>query len=514
MIMRKNILSRMTRRKGSPPPEAEEASHELPPPTAIEPGVPYSTEDTEDKGYGSHQELELLAADEPPRTDSVNGAEAGESADAPTLESLTAPVTDELPDAPEPSREAAPFEEYARVLESVTEPEPEESPEAEMIQEEVSSSTPVVDEPPHELEDVALSEVESAVEATAPEPDTLQESEPAAADDIVQEVGQPLAPSDAAESPDAPEPSREAAPFEEYARVLESVTEPEPEESPEAEMIQEEVSSSTPVVDEPPHELEDVALSEVESAVEATAPEPDTLQESEPAAADDIVQEVGQPLSPSDAAESPGEPEPSREAAPFEEYGLDLELLTEAESEASPGESEPSIGHEEIASAAAESAVEAPLPEPEVTDEGEPVAADDIAQEAEEPVTASLPEESPDKEELPLENEEAASEVAESAVEATTPEPDIPEERALEVVPVAAEASLVQPEEPSDNGFLPLVRDARGNWRPGKGFSRKELQEAGLSPAEAARLQIRVDKRRRNAHPRNVATLEEAKSGV
>ena len=410
MIMRKNFLSRMTRRKGSQPPEAEEASHELPPPTAIEPGVPYSTEDTEDKGYGSHQELELLAADEPPRTDSVNGAEAGESADAPTLESLTAPVTDELPDAPEPSREVAPFEEYARVLESVTEPEPEESPEAEMIQEEVSSSTPVVDEPPHELEDVALSEVESAVEATAPEPDTLQESEPAAADDIVQEVGQPLAPSD--------------------------------------------------------------------------------------------------------AAESPGEPEPSREAAPFKEYGLDLELLTEAESEASPGESEPSIADEEIDSAAADRAVDAPLPDPEVTDEGEPVAADDIAQEAEEPVTASLPEESPDKEELPLENEEAASEVAESAVEATTPEPDIPEESAQEAGPVAAEASLVQPEEPSDNGYFPLVRDARGNWRPGKGFSRSELKEAGLSPADAARLQIRVDKRRRNAHPRNVATLEEAKSGV
>ena len=410
MIMRKNFLSRMTRRKDSQPPEAEEASHELPPPTAIEPGVPYTAGDTEDSGYDSHQELELLAAEEPPRMDSANGADAGDSGPAPALESLTAPVTDELPDAPEPSREAAPFEEYARVLESVTEPEPEESPEAELIQEEVSSSTPVVDEPPHELEDVALSEVESAVEATAPEPDTLQESEPAAADDIVQEVGQPLAPSD--------------------------------------------------------------------------------------------------------AAESPGEPEPSREAAPFKEYGLDLELLTETESEASPGESEPSIADEEIASAAADRAVEAPLPEPEVTDEGEPVAADDIAQEAEEPVTASLPEESPDKEELPLENEEAASEVAESAVDAVVAEPDIPEERAPEVVPVATEAPLKQPEEPSDYGFIPLVRDGRGNWRPGKGFSRSELKEAGLSPADAARLQIRVDKRRRNAHPRNVAALEEAKNGA
>ena len=375
MIMRKNFLSRMTRRKGSTSAEPEEETYEIPPPSAIEPGVPYTAGDTEDSGYDSHQELELLAADEPPRMDSANGADAGDSGPAPALESLTAPVSDETPDAPEPSLEAAPFEEYGLELDSLTETESEASPGGAETSEQ---------------DDGALSvAAESVAEASAPEPGISQAIDPEAADDPVQEVEE--------------------------------------------------------------HQLE--------SVVETSPPETETPQESDPEAMDEIVQGAEEPPEAPVKDVSPHEPLPQSDASPYEEDGLDLETLTETESEASP-------------------------------------------------------EESPDKEELPLENEEAASEVAESAVEATTPEPDIPEERAPEVVPVAAEAPLVQPEEPSDNGFLPLVRDGRGNWRPGKGFSRKELQDAGLSPAEAARLQIRVDKRRRNAHPRNVATLEEAKSGV
>ena len=100
------------------------------------------------------------------------------------------------------------------------------------------------------------------------------------------------------------------------------------------------------------------------------------------------------------------------------------------------------------------------------------------------------------------------------------PQPELSQED--EVAPhseVFAEPPPEQTDEspetpPAGNGLLPLVRDSRGNWRPGKGFSRSELREAGLGLAEAARLRIRVDKRRRNAHPVNVATLEKAKSGV
>ena len=155
--------------------------------------------------------------------------------------------------------------------------------------------------------------------------------------------------------------------------------------------------------------------------------------------------------------ESPDAPKPPREAAPFEEYGLDLELLTEPESDESPDESEP-----------------------------------------------------------PQEDDESASSMVESAVEVAASEPEIPQESEPEAV---ADPPREEPDEPSKSpianiGYFPLVRDARGNWRPGKGFSRSELEAAGLSLAEASRLHIRVDKRRRNAHPMNVEILEKAKSGV
>ncbi len=43
----------------------------------------------------------------------------------------------------------------------------------------------------------------------------------------------------------------------------------------------------------------------------------------------------------------------------------------------------------------------------------------------------------------------------------------------------------------------------------GKGFSRKELEEAGLSIKDALKLGIRVDIRRRSAHEWNVKALRE-----
>ncbi|OYT64617.1 50S ribosomal protein L13e [Candidatus Bathyarchaeota archaeon ex4484_205] len=45
--------------------------------------------------------------------------------------------------------------------------------------------------------------------------------------------------------------------------------------------------------------------------------------------------------------------------------------------------------------------------------------------------------------------------------------------------------------------------------RKGRGFSRNELKEAGLTVAEAKRLGLRVDPRRRSTHPENVKMLKQ-----
>jgi len=51
------------------------------------------------------------------------------------------------------------------------------------------------------------------------------------------------------------------------------------------------------------------------------------------------------------------------------------------------------------------------------------------------------------------------------------------------------------------------VMSAWGGWRSGKGFSRQELEEVGLTLKEAVGRSIPVDKRRRTAHPINIQEL-------
>ncbi len=224
--------------------------------------------------------------------------------------------------------------------------------------------------------------------------------------------------------------------------------------------------------------------------------------------------------------ESPDTPGSPREAAPYEEYGLDLELLSKTESKALQEETVSSHDDEVAASEAAGKLAEASAPEPEVIQENEPEAVDDAFAEDEEIRTASVMPDSPDEEETPLEDEVFALVMAESAAEVAAPEPEIakesgPAEDIAEEVgePLAAMVMQESPEEYleptlAENGIFPLVRDARGDWRTGKGFSPSELREAGLSLADASRLHIRFDKRRRNTHPVNVVSLEKAKSGV
>ena len=194
------------------------------------------------------------------------------------------------------------------------------------------------------------------------------------------------------------------------------------------------------------------------------------------------------------ADEPPNESGPPRAPAQPTGYGPGFELLAGSGADELPDEPEPVQEHDEADSVVAESAVEASASGPEIVQESEPEMTGDLVPAHEEPLAAAVSDELSDEVEPSREQEVSSS------------------------IEVAADPPPEQAEEPSEtplteNGFYPLVRNARGAWRPGKGFSRDELREAGLNLTDAARLRIRVDKRRRNAHPMNVATLEKAKNG-
>ena len=193
--------------------------------------------------------------------------------------------------------------------------------------------------------------------------------------------------------------------------------------------------------------------------------------------------------------EPPNESGSPRAPAQSTGYGPEFELLAASVSDELPDGPEPAQEHGEAAMDVAESAVEASASGPEIPQESEPEITGDIALKYEEPLAAVVSDESPDEAE-PYREQEVSPPIEVAA--------DPPPEQAEE----HSETPL------TENGFYPLVRNARGAWRPGKGFSRSELQEAGLSLADAARLRIRVDKRRRNAHPMNVEILEKANNGV
>ena len=54
----------------------------------------------------------------------------------------------------------------------------------------------------------------------------------------------------------------------------------------------------------------------------------------------------------------------------------------------------------------------------------------------------------------------------------------------------------------------PEILTPSGKQRSGKGFSLEELKKAGLNKAEAKKLEIPVDIRRRTAHDQNVEALK------
>ena len=54
----------------------------------------------------------------------------------------------------------------------------------------------------------------------------------------------------------------------------------------------------------------------------------------------------------------------------------------------------------------------------------------------------------------------------------------------------------------------PKIHRIDGKERDGRGFSLEELKKAGLNKAEAKKLEIPVDKRRKTAHDQNVQKIK------
>jgi ribosomal protein L13E len=54
----------------------------------------------------------------------------------------------------------------------------------------------------------------------------------------------------------------------------------------------------------------------------------------------------------------------------------------------------------------------------------------------------------------------------------------------------------------------PKILKPDGKQSLGKGFSREELKKAGLNIADAKRLKIPFDPRRKTSHPENIETIK------
>ena len=54
----------------------------------------------------------------------------------------------------------------------------------------------------------------------------------------------------------------------------------------------------------------------------------------------------------------------------------------------------------------------------------------------------------------------------------------------------------------------PIIIKPDGSQRPGKGFSPDEVKEAGLNTADARRLRLPVDRKRKTCHDENIANIK------
>ena len=86
------------------------------------------------------------------------------------------------------------------------------------------------------------------------------------------------------------------------------------------------------------------------------------------------------------------------------------------------------------------------------------------------------------------------------------------EKTILTLIRVAADPAPPPPDTPPEpplpeDRLYALVKRRGVGLRPGKGFSRGELRDAGMTNAEAKRLSIRIDRRRKSTHRHNIDRL-------
>lgn len=86
---------------------------------------------------------------------------------------------------------------------------------------------------------------------------------------------------------------------------------------------------------------------------------------------------------------------------------------------------------------------------------------------------------------------------------------EVTDGQGLPVVVIPADQIPLPPPQLPSSLPLPQVRCRRGHWRAGKGYSPGELKESGV----AKNMTLRVDKRRRSVHLRNIKALRTLKGG-
>ncbi len=58
------------------------------------------------------------------------------------------------------------------------------------------------------------------------------------------------------------------------------------------------------------------------------------------------------------------------------------------------------------------------------------------------------------------------------------------------------------------HNIKPTITKQNGKLKPGKGFSKNEIKEAGITKQQAKQLKLPIDQRRKSTHENNIQTIK------